>query len=158
MVVLLHWSSSRLCRMIVATVVFQLLMFGVVGLKQSYAASVLLLPLPVITVLFYFVILQHYIRPAANLALSAAHGLKEPAPNFIQASWVCVGHTDKPIDGHSARPIDLQTNWPTAGSTDRPTDQQTDGKTDKQIVKPSTYRLTDRQTDRHTNSQTTWTR
>jgi len=72
--------------MIAATVVFQLLMFGVVGLKQSYAASVLLLPLPVITVLFYFVILQHYIRPSANLALSAAHGLKEPAPNFIQVS------------------------------------------------------------------------
>ena len=92
--------------MIVATVVFQLLMFGVVGLKQSYAASVLLLPLPVITVLFYFVILQHYIRPSANLALSAAHGLQEPAPNFIQASLVCVGHTEQPAD----RPVDRQTD------------------------------------------------
>lgn len=72
--------------MIIATVVFQLLMFGVIGLKQSYAASVLLIPLPVITVLFYFVILQHYIRPSANLALSAAHGLQDPAPNFIQVT------------------------------------------------------------------------
>lgn len=71
-------------RMIVATVVFQLLMFGVVSLKQSYAASVLILPLPVITLLFYFFILQHYIRPAENLSLSAAHGLESPAPNFIQ--------------------------------------------------------------------------
>ncbi|XP_022787942.1 CSC1-like protein ERD4 [Stylophora pistillata] len=77
-------------RMIIATVVFQLLMFGVIGLKQSYAASVLILPLPVITVLFYFFILQHYIRPAENLSLSAAHGLENPAPNFIQVSFVNV--------------------------------------------------------------------
>ena len=76
--------------MIVATVVFQLLMFGVVSLKQSYAASVLILPLPVITLLFYFFILQHYIRPAENLSLSAAHGLKSPAPNFIQVRFVSV--------------------------------------------------------------------
>lgn len=136
---LLHWSLSRLCRMIIATVVFQLLMFGVVGLKQSYAASVLLLPLPVITVLFYFVILQHYIRPSANLALSAAHGLEEPAPNFIQASWVCVGHIDRPKDGHSARPTNrqTQTNRQTYQPTDWPTDRQTD-------------------THTHTHTQTTW--
>ena len=69
---------------------FQLLMVGVVGLKQSYAPSVLLLPLPVITVLFYFFIMQHYIRPSANLSLKTAHGLEDPAPNFVQVSCVCV--------------------------------------------------------------------
>lgn len=74
--------------MIIGTVVFQLLMIGVIGLKQSYAASVLLLPLPVITVLFYFFIFQHYIRPSANLSLKAAHGLEPPASNFMQVSSV----------------------------------------------------------------------
>ena len=73
-------------RMIIATVVFQLLMVGVIGLKQSFAPSALLLPLPVITVLFYFFILQHYIRPAANLSLQSAHALKDPAPIFVQVS------------------------------------------------------------------------
>ena len=68
---------------------FQLLMVGVVGLKQSYAPSILLLPLPVITVLFYFFIMQHYIRPSANLSLKTAHGLEDPAPNFVQVSCVC---------------------------------------------------------------------
>lgn len=77
-------------RMIIATVVFQLLMVGVIGLKQSFAPSALLLPLPVITVLFYFFILQHYIRPAANLSLQSAHALKDPAPIFVQVSWVCL--------------------------------------------------------------------
>ncbi|KAJ7371194.1 Transmembrane protein 63C [Desmophyllum pertusum] len=80
-------------RMIVATVLFQFLMFGVIGLKQSYAASMLLLPLPVITILFYFVILQHYIRPSANLSLSTAHELEEPASNFIQDVAKCYTRT-----------------------------------------------------------------
>lgn len=71
-------------RMIVGTVVFQLLMVGVVGLKQSYAPSALLLPLPVVTGLFYFFILQHYIRPAANLSLKTSHGLEDPASAFVQ--------------------------------------------------------------------------
>lgn len=71
-------------RMIIATVVFQLLMVGVIGLKQSFAPSALLLPLPVITVLFYFFILQHYIRPAANLSLQSAHALKDPSPIFVE--------------------------------------------------------------------------
>ena len=74
--------------MIVGTVVFQLLMIGVIGLKESYAASVLLLPLPVITALFYVFILQHYIRPSANLSLQTAHGLADPAPNFVQVGSV----------------------------------------------------------------------
>ncbi|KAK2563346.1 CSC1-like protein ERD4 [Acropora cervicornis] len=84
-------------RMIIATVVFQLLMVGVIGLKQSFAPSALLLPLPVITVLFYFFILQHYIRPAANLSLQSAHALKDPAPIFVQGGnrsdcRFCVNH------------------------------------------------------------------
>ena len=79
---------SPFCRMIIGTVVFQLLMLGVIGLKESYAASILLLPLPVITVLFYLFILQHYIRPAENLSLSTAHGLEDPAPNFVQVRFV----------------------------------------------------------------------
>ena len=78
-----------LFRMIIGVVVFQVLMIGVVGLKQSYAPSILLLPLPVITVLFYFFIMQHYIRPSANLSLKTAHGLEDPAPNFVQVSCVC---------------------------------------------------------------------
>ena len=76
-------------RIIVITVVFQLLMVGVVGLKQSYVAFCLMLPLPVITVLFYFFILQHYIRPSTNLSLKSAHGLEDPAPNFVQVSRAC---------------------------------------------------------------------
>ena len=85
--------SSFFCRMIVGTVVFQLLMVGVVGLKQSYAPSALLLPLPVVTGLFYFFILQHYIRPAANLSLKASHGLGDPASAFVQVSYLwCVAY------------------------------------------------------------------
>lgn len=64
-------------------------MVGVVGLKQSYAAFCLMLPLPVITVLFFFFILQHYIRPSTNLSLKTAYGLEDPAPNFVQVSCAC---------------------------------------------------------------------
>ena len=73
-----------LYRMIIGTAVFQLLMVGVVALKGSFAASCLVLPLPVMTVFFYLFILQHYIRPSANLSLKAAHSLENPAPNFLQ--------------------------------------------------------------------------
>jgi len=76
-------------RMIIGTVVFQLLMIGCIGLKQSYAASILVLPLPVVTALFYFFILQHYIKPADNLSLKTAHGLEDPAPNFLQDVVKC---------------------------------------------------------------------
>ena len=65
-----------LYRMIIGTAVFQLLMVGVVALKGSFAASCLVLPLPVVTVFFYLFILQHYIRPSANLSLKAAHSLE----------------------------------------------------------------------------------
>ena len=73
-----------LYRMIIGTAVFQLLLVGVVALKGSFAASCLVLPLPVVTVFFYLFILQHYIRPSANLSLKAAHSLENPAPNFLQ--------------------------------------------------------------------------
>ena len=73
-----------LYRMIIGTAVFQLLMVGVVALKGSFAASCLVLPLPVVTVFFYLFILQHYIRPSANLSLKAAHSLENPAANFLQ--------------------------------------------------------------------------
>ena len=73
-----------LYRMIIGTAVFQLLMVGVVALKGSFAASCLVLPLPVMTVFFYLFILQHYIRPSANLSLKAAHSLENPAANFLQ--------------------------------------------------------------------------
>ena len=76
-----------LYRMIIGTAVFQLLMVGVVALKGSFAASCLVLPLPVVTVFFYLLILQHYIRPSANLSLKAAHSLENPAPNFLQVRY-----------------------------------------------------------------------
>ena len=79
-----------LYRMIIGTAVFQLLMVGVVALKGSFAASCLVLPLPVVTVFFYLFILQHYIRPSANLSLKAAHSLENPAPNFLQVR--CLDH------------------------------------------------------------------
>lgn len=127
-------------RMIVGTVVFQLLMIGVIGLKESYAASVLLLPLPVITALFYVFILQHYIRPSANLSLQTAHGLADPAPNFVQE--VVKGYMrtqgvnvlpipEKPNTNEGAseveggdNPSDLETSLPLTVTTDNKEAQQ----------------------------------
>ena len=85
---------------IIETAVFQLLMVGVVALKGSFAASCLVLPLPVVTVFFYLFILQHYIRPSANLSLKAAHSLENPAANFLQVRcWE--RKTDDPIFSRS---------------------------------------------------------
>ena len=75
-IVFKNLNRFPLYRMIIGTAVFQLLMVGVVALKGSFAASCLVLPLPVVTVFFYLFILQHYIRPSANLSLKAAHSLE----------------------------------------------------------------------------------
>ena len=83
-IVFKNLNRFPLYRMIIGTAVFQLLMVGVVALKGSFAASCLVLPLPVMTVFFYLFILQHYIRPSANLSLKAAHSLENPAANFLQ--------------------------------------------------------------------------
>ena len=129
---------------------FQLLMLGVIGLKQVYAASVLMLPLPVITALFYLVILQHYIRPSANLALSGAHGLEDPAPNFIQVLILAVFVGDRQSD--SDRDIGKQLT--SDRQTDRQTDRRTDGQTDRQRHRQTIeFRQTDRRTERQTVRQ-----
>ena len=128
---------------------FQLLMLGVIGLKQVYAASVLMLPLPVITALFYLVILQHYIRPSANLALSGAHGLEDPAPNFIQVLTLAVFVGDRQSDRDIGKQL----------TSDRQKDRQTDGRTDRRTDRDIGKQLnSDRQTERQTDRLTDgWT-
>lgn len=67
-------------------VVFHLLMTGVLSLKESYAASLAMLPLPVITILFFLFIQQHCFKPSMYLSLNMASGLTEASPHFLQVS------------------------------------------------------------------------
>jgi len=74
------------CRIIAGMIVFHLLMTGVLSLKESYAASLAMLPLPVITILFYFFIQQHCVKPSMYLSLNMASGLAEASPHFLQVN------------------------------------------------------------------------
>lgn len=68
-------------------IVFHLLMTGVLSLKESYYTSVAMLPLPVITILFFFFIQQHFLRPSMYLSLNMASGLAEASPHFLQVRF-----------------------------------------------------------------------
>ena len=69
-------------------IVFHLLMTGVLTLKECFAASVSMLPLPVITILFFLFIQQHCLKPSMYLSLNMAAGLAEASPHFLQV--ICV--------------------------------------------------------------------
>lgn len=71
-------------RIIAGMIVFHLLMSGVLSLKESYAASLAMLPLPVITILFFLFIQQHCVKPSLYLSLNMASGLAEASPHFLQ--------------------------------------------------------------------------
>ena len=67
---------------------FQLLMTGVLSLKETFIASVAMVPLPVITILFFLFIQQHFLRPSMYLSLNMASGLAEASPHFLQVRHV----------------------------------------------------------------------
>ena len=71
-------------RVIAGMIVFHLLMTGVLSLKKSFFASAAMLPLPVITILFFFFIQQHFLEPSMYLSLNMASGLAEASPHFLQ--------------------------------------------------------------------------
>ena len=67
---------------------FHLLMTGVLSLKESFYASAAMVPLPVITILFFLFIQQHFLRPSMHLTLNMASGLAEATPHFLQVRHV----------------------------------------------------------------------
>lgn len=71
-------------RIIAGMVVFHLLMIGVLSLKESIATSLAMVPLPVITILFFLFIQQHCLKPSMYLSLNMATGLAEASPHFLQ--------------------------------------------------------------------------
>lgn len=70
-------------------IVFHLLMTGVLSLKESFIAAGFMLPLPVITILFFLFIQQHCLKPSMYLSINMASGLAEASPRFLQVSVVC---------------------------------------------------------------------
>lgn len=71
-------------RIIAGMIVFHLLMTGVLSLKQSYYTSVAMVPLPIITILFFLFIQQHFLTPSMYLSLNMASGLGQASPHFLQ--------------------------------------------------------------------------
>lgn len=72
--------------MIAGLLVFQLLMIGIFGLKENAAVSVLVLPLPAISVLF-FTFVQFYLLPASTY-LTQEKVTSEEEPQFPGVSLV----------------------------------------------------------------------
>ena len=75
-------------RIIAGMVVFHLLMTGVLSLKESISGALAILPLPVITILFFLFIQQHCLKPSMYLSLNMTTGLAEASPHFLQVSDV----------------------------------------------------------------------
>lgn len=71
-------------RIIAGMIVFHLLMTGVLSLKESFIAAGFMLPLPVITILFFLFIQQHCLKPSMYLSINMASGLAEASPRFLQ--------------------------------------------------------------------------
>ena len=69
-------------------IVFHLLMTGVLSLKESFYASAAMVPLPIITILFFLFIQQHFLKPSLHLTLNMASGLAEASPHFLQVRHV----------------------------------------------------------------------
>lgn len=72
-------------RIIAGMIVFHLLMTGVLSLKESFVAAGFMLPLPVITILFFLFIQQHCLKPSMYLSINMASGLAEASPRFLQS-------------------------------------------------------------------------
>lgn len=95
-------------RIIAGMVVFHLLTTGVLSLKESFYASAAMVPLPIITVLFFFFIQQHFLKPSMYLSIDMMSGLAEAAPHFLQevARRYVRNHSLPPTYGRSTLDYD----------------------------------------------------
>ncbi|XP_028397806.1 CSC1-like protein ERD4 [Dendronephthya gigantea] len=71
-------------RMMIGIFVFQLLMVGVFGLKENHLVSLLCLPLPVLSFMFYKFIRNNFDRSTVHLNLSLAKEIKTPEKEFLK--------------------------------------------------------------------------
>ena len=69
-------------------IVFHLLMIGELSLKESYFTSAAMVPLPFVTILFFFFIQQHFLTTSKYLSLNMASGVAEASPHFLQVRIV----------------------------------------------------------------------
>jgi hypothetical protein len=78
---------------IVAMFIFQLTIAGIVSLKQAPIQAAMLIPLPIITVGFYFYCMKHFNQPAKFLTAFEAKKLLgddvvAPEDGFVQPALV----------------------------------------------------------------------
>ncbi|XP_032233382.2 CSC1-like protein ERD4 [Nematostella vectensis] len=71
-------------RMVASLIIFHLLMIGIFGLKENFTIALLVLPLPVITSVFYYFMQQYYYEPSRFLSQEMASGLSEASPRVLQ--------------------------------------------------------------------------
>lgn len=75
-------------RMMIGIFVFQLLMVGVFGLKENPLVSLLSVPLPVVTFIFYKFIRNNFDRSTVYLNLSLTKEIKTPEKEFLKVRCV----------------------------------------------------------------------
>ncbi|XP_015749324.1 PREDICTED: uncharacterized protein LOC107329110 [Acropora digitifera] len=85
-------------------IVFHLLMIGELSLKESYFTSAAMVPLPIVTILFFLFIQQHFLTTSKYLSLNMASGVAEASPNFLQevARRYVRNHSLPPTYGYSS--------------------------------------------------------
>lgn len=91
-------------RIIVGMIVFHLLMIGELSLKESYFTSAAMVPLPIVTILFFLFIQQHFLTTSKYLSLNMASGVAEASPHFLQevARRYVRNHSLPPTYGYSS--------------------------------------------------------
>ena len=63
-------------------------MIGELSLKESYFTSAAMVPLPIVTILFFLFIQQHFLTTSKYLSLNMASGVAEASPHFLQVRIV----------------------------------------------------------------------
>lgn len=79
------------CRMMVSIVVFLLFMMGLFGLKQNALIPVLLIPLLVICIIFWYNVNQMFTKQCASLTFTSCTKIRDLGPDLIEVNIPLLG-------------------------------------------------------------------
>ena len=73
-------------RMMVAIIVFLMLMISLFGLKKYATLAILILPLLVICIVFWYNVNKMFSKQSSNLTFSSCAKIRDLSPDLIEAS------------------------------------------------------------------------
>ena len=76
------------CRMMVSIIVFLLFMMGLFGLKENTVIPLLIIPLVVICIIFWYHVNQVFAKQSAKITFTTCTKIRDLAPDLIQVNSI----------------------------------------------------------------------